>query len=108
MSDETTSPTSGRGSEARPEIASREEVERRMEAMRLEELDIDALAEKIGGYFQATSLLQKRLRELIRYVPEATRMDNKQLISLAIEEIEQEVIGFRAPEREGDGAAASS
>ena len=72
----------------------RQRQERREEKLRIDDVDVDELSKVAGGYFRMTSLMQKRLRELIRYVPEATRFDNKQLISNVIEEIEQSAIEF--------------
>lgn len=73
------------------------------ERLILESIDIDRLAERIGGGFRATSLIQKRLREIVRLVPEANRFDNKHLIANVLEEIEREVIEFEAGAGDGDG-----
>ena len=48
---------------------------------------IDELEEKIGGRFQLTALLQKRVRELVAGAPRLVEIRSDNPIDVAIEEI---------------------
>ena len=49
--------------------------------------EIDGLAEKFGGRFKLTVLIQKRVRELVKGAQKLIVTDHKNLIDVAIEEI---------------------
>lgn len=55
--------------------------------MRIDE--IDELAQRIGGRFKLTVLLQKRLRELGRGAAALVEVSDQNLIDTALEEIRQ-------------------
>lgn len=48
---------------------------------------IDELERKIGGRFQLTTLLQKRLRELVAGAPRLVEIGSDNPIDIAIEEV---------------------
>ena len=50
---------------------------------------IDRLAEKFGGRFKLTVLIQKRVKELVKGAAKLVETDHKNLIDVAIEEIRQ-------------------
>ena len=55
--------------------------------MRIDE--VDELAQRIGGRFKLTVLLQKRLRELGRGAAALVEVSDQNLIDTALEEIRQ-------------------
>ncbi|MFM8387531.1 MAG: DNA-directed RNA polymerase subunit omega [Planctomycetia bacterium] len=61
---------------------------------------LDELEAKVGGRFQLTALLQKRIRELVAGAPRLvdTRSDNP--IDIAIEEVRAGKVSL-APDEEG-------
>lgn len=48
---------------------------------------IDELEQKIGGRFQLTALLQKRIRELVAGAPRLVEIRSENPIDIAIEEV---------------------
>jgi len=62
----------------------------------MDKSEIDRLAEKFGGRFKLTVLLQKRVRELVRGAPRLVETDHKNLIDVAMEEIRQGKLEFEA------------
>lgn len=48
---------------------------------------IDELEQKVGGRFQLTALLQKRIRELVAGAPRLVDIRSENPIDIAIEEI---------------------
>ena len=70
--------------------------------VRMNRSEIDELAEKFGGRFRFTVLIQKRVKELIRGAARLIESDEKNLIHVAIEEIKQGKIGIEGdPEPAG-------
>jgi len=57
--------------------------------MGFENLDVDAFAQKVGGRTLATSLVQKRIRELERGWPVLVPAANRDLIQVALEEFRE-------------------
>ncbi|MBI4565510.1 MAG: DNA-directed RNA polymerase subunit omega [Planctomycetes bacterium] len=55
----------------------------------MDKSEIDALAEKFGGRFKLTVLIQKRVRELVKGAGRLVETDHKNLIDVALEEIRQ-------------------
>lgn len=60
----------------------------------MQKSEIDRLAEKFGGRFKLTVLLQKRVRELVRGAPRLVETDHKNLIDVAMEEVRQGKLQF--------------
>ena len=56
--------------------------------------EIDSLAEKFGGRFKLTVLIQKRMRELTKGAQKLVDVDSRNLIQVVIEEIKQGKIGI--------------
>jgi hypothetical protein len=83
------------------------EERRRFTADRLDSVALDHLCNDVGGHFRATSLMQKRLRDLIRFSPDANRTDNKVLMAKVIDEIGDEDVVFQAAEDAEDEDAAA-
>ena len=55
----------------------------------MEKSEIDALANKFGGRFKFTVLVQKRVRELVKGAARLIETDKKNLVDVAVEEIRQ-------------------
>lgn len=55
----------------------------------MDKSEIDGLAEKFGGRFKLTVLIQKRVKELVKGAARLVETDHKNLIDVAIEEIRQ-------------------
>ena len=53
----------------------------------LSHLDIDELEARVGGRFQLTALLQKRIRELVAGAPRLVETRSENPIDVAIQEI---------------------
>ena len=51
--------------------------------------EIDALADKFGGRYRLTVLIQKRLRELTKGAQKLVEVDSRNLIEVVLEEIKQ-------------------
>ena len=52
--------------------------------MTMDKSEIDRMAEKFGGRFKLTVLLQKRVRELVKGAPRLVECDHKNLIDVAV------------------------
>jgi DNA-directed RNA polymerase subunit omega len=55
----------------------------------MDKSEVDSLAEKFGGRFKLTVLIQKRVRELVKGAQRLVETDAKNLIDVALEEIRQ-------------------
>jgi DNA-directed RNA polymerase subunit K/omega len=55
----------------------------------MDKSEIDGLAEKFGGRFKLTVLIQKRVKELVKGAARLVDTDHKNLIDVALEEIRQ-------------------
>jgi DNA-directed RNA polymerase subunit omega len=53
----------------------------------MDKSEIDGLAEKFGGRFKLTVLIQKRVRELVKGAARLVESDKKNLIDVALDEI---------------------
>ncbi len=53
----------------------------------MDKSEIDGLAEKFGGRFKLTVLIQKRVRELVRGAARLVESEKKNLIDVAMDEI---------------------
>lgn len=76
----------------------------------MEKSEIDQLAEKFGGRFKFTVLIQKRVRELVKGAARLVETDKKNLIDVALEEIRQGKVIWEgmAAEEEGRKVAKSA
>ncbi len=72
--------------------------------MRIDE--IDELAQRIGGRFKLTVLLQKRLRELGRGAAALVEVSDQNLIDTALEEIRQGKVFLEGEEQTEETAKA--
>lgn len=66
----------------------------------MDKSEVDSLAEKFGGRFKLTVLIQKRVRELVKGAPRLVETDKKNLIDVALEEIRQGKVGLEGLELE--------
>ena len=55
----------------------------------MDKSEIDGMAEKFGGRFKLTVLIQKRVKELVKGAARLVDTDHKNLIDVALEEIRQ-------------------
>ncbi len=60
----------------------------------MENVEIDKMAEKFGGRFKFTVLVQKRVKELVKGSPKLVEIEDRNLIKIALEEIRQGKVGF--------------
>ena len=70
----------------------------------MDKSEVDALAEKFGGRFKLTVLIQKRVKELVKGAARLVETPHKNLIDVALEEIRQGKValeGMEADEEEG-------
>lgn len=68
--------------------------------------EIDAMAEKFGGRYRLTVLIQKRLRELTKGAQKLVDVESRNLIEVVLEEIKQGKItveGYLGEEGEKKG-----
>lgn len=63
--------------------------------VKMNRTEIDTLAEKFGGRYKLTVLIQKRLRELTKGAQKLVDLDSRNLIHVVIEEIKQGKIGIQ-------------
>lgn len=63
--------------------------------VKMNRTEIDTLAEKFGGRYKLTVLIQKRLRELTKGAQKLVDVDSRNLIHIVIEEIKQGKIGIQ-------------
>ena len=69
--------------------------------------EIDGLAEKFGGRFKLTVLIQKRVRELVKGAQKLIETDHKNLIDVAIEEIKAGKVVYEGMDLTDDGPKKS-
>lgn len=62
--------------------------------VKMNRTEIDELAQKFGGRYKLTVLIQKRLRELTKGAQKLVETDSRNLIHIVIEEIKQGKIGI--------------
>ena len=65
--------------------------------------EIDGLAEKFGGRFKLTVLIQKRVRELVKGAQKLIESDHKNLIDVAIDEIKAGKVAYEGMEIDDGG-----
>ncbi len=65
--------------------------------------EIDQLAEKFGGRYKLTVLIQKRLKELVKGAQKLVDLEDRNLINIVMEEIRQGKVTFEGLEL-GDGS----
>jgi DNA-directed RNA polymerase subunit K/omega len=71
--------------------------------MPISSTEIDQLAEKFGGRYKLTVLIQKRLKELVKGAQKLVDLEDRNLINIVIEEIRQGKVTFEGFELESDG-----
>ena len=64
--------------------------------------EIDQLAEKFGGRYKLTVLIQKRLKELVKGAQKLVDLEDRNLINIVIEEIRQGKVTFEGLQMDGD------
>ena len=64
--------------------------------------EIDQLAEKFGGRYKLTVLIQKRLKELVKGGQKLVDLEDRNLINIVMEEIRQGKVTFEGFELEGE------
>ena len=74
--------------------------------------EIDGLAEKFGGRYKLTVLIQKRLKELVKGGQKLVDLDDRNLIKVVLEEVRNGKVsfeGFQPEEEDGkdEGKKAS-
>jgi DNA-directed RNA polymerase subunit omega len=70
--------------------------------------EIDQLAEKFGGRYKLTVLIQKRLKELVKGGQKLVEVEDRNLINIVLEEIRQGKVTFEGFSLEDeDGKKAS-
>ena len=62
--------------------------------------EIDQLAEKLGGRYKLTVLIQKRLKELVKGAQKLVDLEDRNIINIVLEEIHQGKIGFEGQQFE--------
>ena len=60
----------------------------------MEKTEIDHLAEKFGGRFKLTVLIQKRLKELVKGAAKLVDLEDRNLINIVLEEIRQGKVSY--------------
>jgi DNA-directed RNA polymerase subunit omega len=61
-------------------------------------VEIDQLAEKFGGRYKLTVLIQKRLKELVKGGQKLVDLEDRNMINIVLEEIRQGKIAFEGME----------
>ncbi len=69
----------------------------------MDKSEIDLLAEKFGGRFKLTVLIQKRVRELVKGAARLVETDKKNLIDVAMDEIRSGKISWEHMMAEDEG-----
>ena len=64
----------------------------------MDSVEIDQLAEKFGGRFKFTVLIQKRLKELIKGAQKLVDLEDRNVINIVMEEIRQGKVTFEGLE----------
>jgi len=75
-----------------------------MSEVLMDKAEVDILAEKFGGRFKLTVLIQKRVKELVKGAARLIDTDLKNLVDVALEEIRQGKVtleGLDVEEAEG-------
>jgi DNA-directed RNA polymerase subunit omega len=67
----------------------------------LDSTEIDQLAQKFGGRYKLTVLIQKRLKELVKGGQKLVELEDRNLINVVMEEIRQGKVSFEGLELEG-------
>ena len=62
--------------------------------------EIDGLAEKFGGRYKLTVLIQKRLKELVKGGQKLVELEDRNLINVVLEEIRQGKVSWEGLEME--------
>jgi DNA-directed RNA polymerase subunit omega len=79
-----------------------------MSEVLMDKSEVDSLAEKFGGRFKLTVLIQKRVKELVKGAARLVETDHKNLIDVALEEIRQGKVALEGLEiEEGEGKKRS-
>jgi DNA-directed RNA polymerase subunit omega len=65
-----------------------------MEGSMINTAEIDQLAEKFGGRYKLTVLIQKRLKELVKGGQKLVDLDDRNLIKVVLEEIRNNKLAF--------------
>lgn len=60
--------------------------------------DLDQLADKFGGRYKLTVLIQKRLKELVKGGQKLVEMEDRNLINIVMEEIRQGKVAWEGME----------
>ena len=66
----------------------------------MDSIEIDQLAEKFGGRYKLTVLIQKRLKELVKGAQKLVDLEDRNLINVVMEEIRQGKISFQGQQFE--------
>ncbi len=69
----------------------------------MDKSEIDGLAEKFGGRFKLTVLIQKRVRELVKGAGRLVESDKKNLIDVAMDEIRAGKVSWEGLPVDDDG-----
>jgi len=75
----------------------------------LSSTELDQMAEKFGGRYKLTVLIQKRLKELVKGGQKLVDIEDRNLINVVLEEIRQGKVtweGMELDEKEGGKKAA--
>ena len=64
--------------------------------------EIDQVAEKLGGRYKLTVLIQKRLKELVKGAQKLVDLEDRNLINIVLEEIRQGKITFEGQQFEDE------
>jgi DNA-directed RNA polymerase subunit K/omega len=75
-----------------------------MEGSMINTADFDQLAEKFGGRFKLTILIQKRLKELVKGGQKLVDLEDRNLIKIVLEEVRNNKVGFEGFSLEEAGA----
>jgi DNA-directed RNA polymerase subunit omega len=62
--------------------------------------DLDQLADKFGGRYKLTVLIQKRLKELVKGGQKLVELEDRNLINVVLEEIRQGKVAWEGMELE--------
>jgi DNA-directed RNA polymerase subunit omega len=65
-----------------------------MKELVMEKTEIDQLAQKFGGRYKLTVLIQKRLKELVKGGVKLVETEDRNLINIVLEEIRQGKVSF--------------
>jgi DNA-directed RNA polymerase subunit omega len=74
-----------------------------MSEVLMDKSEVDSLAEKFGGRFKLTVLIQKRVKELVKGATRLVETDHKNLVDVALDEIRAGKVGLEGLETEEEG-----